>query len=161
MTAWFHTNTMSLSGAKAKHWSLPSLSTGQISTILQDYINQSSYFHEMKLRLLPLSQLELFLDSNEIIFRYNSKTNIFSVIQADYLLQNDYKGTPVYLFLAQLSDGDTQVCRTFFPKSGRDYAEGQLRYTLLKKEKRHLLTGFLSSIISFCALSPCLFLSQI
>ena len=40
-------------------------------------IKQSSYFHEMEPRLLPLSQLELFLDSNEIIFRYNSKANIF------------------------------------------------------------------------------------
>lgn len=115
-------------------------------------IKQSSYFHEMEPRLLPLSQLELFLDSNEIIFRYNSKANIYSVIQADYLLQNDYGGIPVYLFLAKRSYGDTQVCRTFFPKSGKDYAEGQPRYTLLKKEKRNLITGEI--IIQYDRLTP-------
>ncbi len=126
------------------------LQTGKRIDIMKEILNgqitynnikQSIYFHEMAPRLLPLSQLELFLDSNEIIFRYNSKANIFSVIQADYLLQNDYEGTPVYLFLAQRSGSDTQVCRTSFPKSGKDYAEGQPRYTLLKKEKRNLITG--------------------
>ena len=76
------------------------LQTGKRIDIMKEILNgqitynnikQSIYFHEMAPRLLPLSQLELFLDSNEIIFRYNSKANIFSVIQADYLLQNDYE----------------------------------------------------------------------
>ena len=82
------------------------LQTGKRIDIMKEILNgqitynnikQSIYFHEMAPRLLPLSQLELFLDSNEIIFRYNSKANIFSVIQADYLLQNDYEGTPFRL----------------------------------------------------------------
>ena len=105
------------------------------------HAQQSAFFNEMKLRLQPLTQLEQFLDSNEIIFRYNAKANIFSAIQADYLLQNNFEGTPVYLFLAQRSDEDTQVCRTFFPKTAKDYTEGQPRYTLLKKEKRNVITN--------------------
>lgn len=113
---------------------------------------QSAYFHEMEPRLRPLARLENFLDSNEIIFHYNSKANIFSVIQADYLLQNDFEGTPVYLFLAQHSRGDTQVCRTFFPKAGKDYTEGQPRYTLLKKEKQNRSTN--ETIVQYNRLTP-------
>lgn len=113
---------------------------------------QSAFFDEMKLRLLPLTQLEHFLDSNEIIFRYNAKANTFSAIQADYLLQNNFEGTPVYLFLSQRSDGDTQVCRTFFPKTGKDYTQGQPRYTLLKKEKRNLITN--EAIVQYDRLTP-------
>lgn len=71
----------------------------------------------------------------------NSKANTFSAIQADYLLQNDFKGTSVYLFLAHRSREETQVCRTFFPKTDKDYTQGQPRYTLLKKEKHNIITG--------------------
>ena len=118
--------------------------TGKRSDIMQDILDgrltlstamQSAFFHEMERRLSPLAELEHFLDSNEIIFRYNSKAHIFSAIRADYLLQNDFNGTPVYLFLAQRSGENTLGCRTFFPKSEKDYAQGQPRYTLLRKEK--------------------------
>ena len=102
---------------------------------------KSAFFQEMESRLKPLAGLEAFIDSNEIIFRYNAKANVFSAISADYLLQNDFAGNPVYLFLAQRTGADTQVCRTFFPKAAKDYTEGQPRYTLLKKEKRNLITG--------------------
>lgn len=95
----------------------------------------------MELRLKHLAGLEAFIDSNEIIFRYNAKANVFSAISADYLLQNDFEGNPVYLFLAQRIGTDIQVCRTFFPKTEKDYTEGQPRYTLLKKEKKNLKTG--------------------
>ena len=55
---------------------------------------QSAYFDQIYPRLEPLSRLENFLDSNEIIFRYNSKAHVFSVIEADYLLENDYLEFP-------------------------------------------------------------------
>lgn len=76
------------------------LQTGQRSTIFRDVldgkypfeqIKHSAYFREMEQRLTPLAHLEEFLDSNEIIFRYNEKANRFSAIQADYLLLNDVK----------------------------------------------------------------------
>lgn len=79
---------------------------------------------------------EILLDSNEIIFRYNAKANIYSAIQANFLLQNDFEGTPIYLFLAQRSDNDTQVCRTFSPKSARDSLKGNhvIHYSRKKSE---------------------------
>ena len=113
---------------------------------------QSAYFDQIYPRLEPLSRLENFLDSNEIIFRYNSKAHVFSVIEADYLLENDYQGNPVYLFLVRRSGQDTQVCRTFFPKTDKDYAAGQTRYTLLKKEKINLLTG--ERVVQYDRLTP-------
>lgn len=116
------------------------------------HAQQSAFFHEMESRLLPLSNLEHFLDSNEIIFRYNARANIFSAIQADYLLQNDFNGTPAYLFLSERSGDGMQVCRTFFPKAGKDYAKGQPRYTLLKKEKQDLHTG--KTIVQYDRLTP-------
>ena len=116
------------------------------------HAQQSAYFHEMEPRLLPLSMLENLLDSNEIIFRYNSKANIFSSIQADYLLQNIFKDIPIYLFLTQRSEKNTHVCRTLFPKTEKDYTKGQPRYTLLKKEKHNLLTG--ETIIQYDRISP-------
>lgn len=116
------------------------------------HASQSSYFDEMKQRLLPLSHLEHFLDSNEIIFRYNVKVHVFSMIQADYLLQNNFEGIPIYLFLAQRSGENTQVCRTLFPKAGKDYAEGQPQYTLLKKEKRNMLTN--ETFVQYDRLTP-------
>lgn len=135
--------------------------TGKRRDIMKEILNghltlaqaqQSAYFHEMEPRLLPLSMLENLLDSNEIIFRYNSKANIFSSIQADYLLQNNFKEIPIYLFLTQRSEKNTHVCRTLFPKTGKDYAKGQPRYTLLKKEKRNMLTG--KTIVQYDRLSP-------
>lgn len=39
-----------------------------------------------------------------------------------------------------------------FPKSEKDYAEGQPRYTLLKKEKLNLQTG--DTIIQYDRLAP-------
>ena len=135
--------------------------TGKRSDIMQEILEghltlstamQSAFFHEMETRLLPLAALEHFLASNEIIFRYNSKANIFSAIKADYLLQNDFNGTPVYLFLAQRSGENTLGCRTFFPKSEKDYAQGQPRYALLRKEKICRSNGEI--IIQYDRLTP-------
>lgn len=115
------------------------------------HAQQSTYFSDMMSRLEPLASLESFLDSNDIIFRYNPKIQAFSLINADYLLENKYKGNPVYLFLSQRAGHDSQVCRTFFPKTDRDYTTGQPRYTLLKKEKRNIMTG--ETVIQYDKLS--------
>ena len=135
--------------------------TGKRAIVMQEILSgrltiaqarQSVFFSQMEPRLKPLSHLEQFLDSNKIIFRYNSKAHTFSVIQADYLLQNDFEGQPVYLFLAQRAGKSTQVCRTFFPKAEKDYAQGQPRYTLLKKEKINRNTGEIT--VQFDRFSP-------
>ena len=135
--------------------------TGKREVIMQEILSgklklshaqQSAFFRQMEPRLKPLAHLEECLDSNEMIFRYNSKVHTFSVIQADYLLQNNFEGNPVYLFLVCRKGADTQVCRTFFPKTEKDYAKGQPRYTLLKKEKINLYTG--KTIVQYERLMP-------
>lgn len=64
------------------------------------------------------------------------------MIKADYLLESDANSISAFLFIGKRNkDEKEQMCRTFFEKSGKDYTEGQPRYTLLKKEKRNLLTG--------------------
>lgn len=113
---------------------------------------QSAYFLEMEPRLKPLVYLESFLDSNEIIFRFNEKVQKFSLIKADYLLENQYNGNEIYLFLAQRAGTDKQVCRSFFPKNELDYTSGQSRYTLLKKEKLNTITG--EMILQYDRLTP-------
>lgn len=137
------------------------LQTGQRSAIFRDVldgkypfeqIKHSAYFSEMEQRLAPLTHLEEFLDSDEIIFRYNERANRFSAIQADYLLLNDVEEIPVYVFLAQRTGQQTYVCRTLFPKTGKDYTVGQPKYTLLQKEKCNLITG--ETIVQYDRLSP-------
>lgn len=93
----------------------------------------SAFYNEIESRFEPLSHLESFLDSNELVFRYNESANVFSVIEADYLLENKYNGNPVYLFIAKRDHADSHVCRSFFPKEKKDYTLGQTKYTLLKK----------------------------
>lgn len=82
------------------------------------------------------------MDSNDLIFHYNEKIHKYSVIKADYLLENKYFNQIIYLFLgARTHDKGEQMCRTFFPKQELDYAQGQEKYTLLKKEKINIETG--------------------
>jgi len=124
--------------------------TGKRDKIFKEILNsklsladaeKSIYFDQASPRLQPLSALEEFLDSNELVFRYNEKANIFSLIEADYLLENTLVGQTSYLFLAKRIDDDTHFCRSVFPKAEKDYSVGQPRYTLLKKEKKNLDTG--------------------
>ncbi|HHV09451.1 MAG TPA: hypothetical protein GXX75_04115 [Clostridiales bacterium] len=81
-----------------------------------------------------------------------SKIHKFSLIQADYLLQNECQGDTVYLFLTQRDNSSVQVCRSLFPKREMNYAEGQTRYTLLRKEKIDTRTG--SVEIQYDRLTP-------
>ena len=126
------------------------LQTGKRERIMQGILDgdltlstaqKSAFYEQIAPRLSPLSQLESILDNNQLVFRYNAKAHAFSMIEADYLLENQFQNNTVYLFLIQRRDGNTQVCRTMFPKSLLNYAEGQIKYTLLKKEKINTLTG--------------------
>ena len=74
-----------------------------LDAILNDEIDmhqlrKSSFFNSMQMRLEPLAHLEEILDDNQLIFHYNEKIHKYSVIKADYLLENNYLGGCVYLF---------------------------------------------------------------
>lgn len=117
-----------------------------------DDLKKSRYFTEVQKRMEPFSQIENFLDSNKLIFRYNPKLQSFSLIEAKYLLSTPYESTDVYIFLDQHPESDCFFCRSFFPKEEKDYTKGQAVYTLLKKEKISRSTG--TSITQYDRLSP-------
>lgn len=104
-------------------------------------IEKSEFYQEMKMRMEPLLYLEEMLDGDHLIFRYNEKVNKYSVIKADYLLEGNVIKEVVFLFLGERKNSEEQMCRTFFPKQEKDYAQGQPRYTLLKKEKIRICDG--------------------
>lgn len=106
-----------------------------------DDVSRSRYFSNIVNRFAPLSKIESIFDNNRLIFRYNEKQNVFSLIEADYLLSTPYEETDVYIFLSQTPNSDTYYCRSFFPKENKDYTVGQAVYTLLFKEKINLVTG--------------------
>ena len=109
--------------------------------ISYDSLTKSENFDFVKDRVEYFEFLESMLDSNDIIFKYNSKKNIFSLIQADYLLQSAHDSRDIYIFLDRLENSDFHFCRSFFPKGDKDYTAGQTKYTLLYKKKINKTTG--------------------
>lgn len=110
--------------------------------ISETLIKKSVYYEQMKDRIVPLTGLEEMLDGNNLVFRYNEKIQNFSLIKADYLLEGKSNEIPAFLFLGKRNnDEKEQMCRTFFKIGDVDYSKGQPQYTLLKKEKRNILTG--------------------
>ena len=100
----------------------------------------------------PFIQIENFLDSNKLIFRYNQKLQTFSLIEAEYLLSTPYENTDIYIFLDRQKESDYFFCRSFFQKEEKDYTKGQAIYTLLKKEKINLRTE--EKMIQYDRLTP-------
>lgn len=96
---------------------------------------KSEEFEHVRDRIDYLEYLEDMLDRNDIIFKYNSKQNIFSLIQADYLMESKHENQAVYIFLDKVENSNVHFCRSFFPKGDKDYTAGQTKYTLLYKEK--------------------------
>ena len=63
--------------------------------------HQSRYFSKIESRIRLVSDLESFLDTNNLIFHYDPLKNKGSLIQADYLLQNQWHSRQAYLFSRQ------------------------------------------------------------
>ncbi|MCI8521258.1 MAG: hypothetical protein HFE51_09875 [Clostridia bacterium] len=102
---------------------------------------KSEEFELVSERINCLEYLEDMLDSNDIIFKYNSKQNIFSLIQADYLMESKHDSQSVYIFIDKVKNSNLHFCRSFFPKGDKDYTVGQTKYTLLYKEKINTANG--------------------
>ncbi len=109
-----------------------SILSGHIS--LAD-LKKSCNFDKIAKRLQCLVRLETFLDSDQLVFRYNPKVTA-SKIQADFLLENRLDQEVAYLFITQTLDFFTSV--SFFPKETRNYAEGQTKFKILCKTKKKL-----------------------
>lgn len=109
--------------------------------ITYEGITESRYLGLIQNRFEPLMSMEQLLDDNRLVFRYNTKLNQFSLIEADYLLSTPHEGKDIYIFIAKNEDSGTYYCRSFFPKERTDYTKGQAIYTMLYKEKICLSTG--------------------
>lgn len=90
--------------------------TGNIS--IND-LKKSQYFPNIQKRIEPFIQIENFLDSNKLIFRYNQKLQTFSLIEAEYLLFTPYENTDIYIFLDRQKEPDYFFCRSFSKKKKR------------------------------------------
>lgn len=103
---------------------------------LPDKIVNSDNFSDISERVKFTSTLETFLDSNRTVFKFNNRTNSFSLIEADYILKNSDRSRNLYLFISKDKSG-TYFCRSAFPrnKAEQDYTVGHTSYTLLYKEK--------------------------
>ncbi|GHU52754.1 hypothetical protein AGMMS49975_09230 [Clostridia bacterium] len=104
-------------------------------------ISDSKYLDSVLSRLSAAHLLETLLDCNSLVFRYNERINVFSVIQADYFLKSSHEKQDYYIFIDKEEDSDTHFCRSFFPKENKDYTLRQPQYTVIYKEKVNLLTG--------------------
>jgi len=109
--------------------------------ITYESISKSRYAGLIENRFAPLMHIEKILDDNRIVFRYNTKLERFSQIEADYLLSTPYCENDIYIFLAEDNGSGNYYCRSFFPKEQKDYTDGQAVWTMLYKEKIHLSTG--------------------
>ena len=83
--------------------------------------------------------LEQMIDSNDTVFKYNKKANMYSMIEADYLMENNVESRNLFLFLSN-DEGDNYFCRSFFPEEKMDYSKNQASWTLLYKKKIDLST---------------------
>ena len=107
-------------------------------------ISRSAHFARENVgeRISALLQIEEFLDSNEIVFKYEPQKAPFSKIEAKFLLSNTLSGQEIFLFLDERDKPeDVFFCRSIFPRSGYDFKRNQISYTLLFKEKINLVDG--------------------
>lgn len=109
-------------------------------SITTEQVESSDFYGKIEDRINFLPLLEQLLDSNDTVFKYNQKANLYSVIDADYLMKNKLEERNLYLFLSQGKD-EKYFCRSFFPEEKKDYTKNQALWTMLYKKKYNLSTG--------------------
>ena len=109
-------------------------------TIKLEQIQTSDFYGKIEKRIHFLPLLENMIDDNRTIFKYNQKANLYSVIEADYLMENSMESQNLFLFLSR-EEGNRYFCRSFFPEEKMDDTKNQASWTLLYKKKIDRLTG--------------------
>lgn len=104
--------------------------------IKMETIQKSAFYSEMADRLEALPHLEKMLDSNDLIFRYCSRKNPWSRIEADFLLEGMILEKRTFLFVSGITE--IKSCVSFFPFDKTDFSTNQERYTLLEKRKKDI-----------------------
>lgn len=109
-------------------------------SITPEQVESSDFYKKIEERVNFLPLLEHILDSNDTVFKYNKKANMYSMIDADYLMKNNMEERNLYLFLS-LGIHNKYFCRSFFPEEKKDYTKNQASWTMLYKKKYNLSTG--------------------
>ena len=109
-------------------------------SITTEQVESSDFYKKIEGRVNFLPLLEKLLDSNDTVFKYNKKANMYSMIDADYLMKNNMEERNLYLFLSHGVD-DKYFCRSFFPEEKKDYTRNQASWTMLYKKKCNMSTG--------------------
>ena len=104
-------------------------------------ISLSKFYNQIKDRIEYLEFLEEVFDSNKTIFKYNSQTRAFSMIESEFLMKTEVNSRNVFTFLSEDKSNGKYFCRSFFPQTDRDYSLGQTNWALLYKKKIHKSTG--------------------
>ena len=102
-------------------------------------LEKSVFYSKIDKRLVSLELLESLFDSDNLVFKYDQKANNFSVMEADYLMENYVNSSKIFTFLSKNPDNN-YFCRSFFPMEKQDYSFGQSNWTILLKKKKDLLT---------------------
>ena len=72
----------------------------QNGIIKRENIESSDFYHKTQDRVHFLPLLEEILDSNDTVFKYNKKANVYSMIEADYLMKNHMEGKKfIFVFI--------------------------------------------------------------
>lgn len=103
-------------------------------TITSIDIEKSVFYSKINARLSALEHLESFFDSDNLVLKYNPEINSFSVIEANYLMENKVSNNKVFTFLSKNPD-NKYFCRSFFPMEKQDFSIGQTVWTVLLKNK--------------------------
>lgn len=115
-------------------------------------VRKSFAYEDIVDRLYILNQIEHLIDTNNLIFRYNTKNNPKSKINANFVMQSftDGKKNKAFIFLKYIDKNCNQVCcNSIFPYTDYDYTAYQKKLILLKKTKIRISTGeILDSYIS-------------
>ena len=70
----------------------------QNGIIQRENIESSDFYNKIQDRVHFLPLLEEILESNDTVFKYNKKANVYSMIDADYLMKNHMEGKNLFLF---------------------------------------------------------------
>lgn len=73
-------------------------------TITIEKIESSDFYNKIEQRVHFLPLLEQMIDSNDTVFKYNKKANMYSMIEADYLMENNVESRNLFCFYLMMKE---------------------------------------------------------
>lgn len=73
-------------------------------TITIEKIESSDFYNKIEQRVHFLPLLEQMIDSNDTVFKYNKKANMYSMIEADYLMETTWRAGIYFCFYLMMKE---------------------------------------------------------